>query len=117
VREIGSIEEQTSYEEFQGGFKVQGKAILIDKKDNVATALCQLESGDSVQVGIEDYTVSVVLLQNIPFGHKFALKDIQPGEAVTKYGEAIGLATKQIRQGEHVHIHNVESQKGRGDKR
>jgi altronate dehydratase small subunit len=96
---------------------VQEKAILIDKKDSVATALCQLEKGDSIQVGVEDRTVSVVLLQRIPFGHKFALTDIQQGEAVIKYGEAIGLATKPIRQGEHVHIHNVESQKGRGDKR
>jgi len=96
---------------------VQEKAILIDKKDNVATALCQLEKGDSIPVGMEDYAVGIVLLQYIPFGHKFALTDIQQGEAVIKYGEAIGLATKPIRQGEHVHIHNVESQKGRGDKR
>jgi len=95
---------------------MQKKAILIDGKDNVATALCQLEKDDSVQVGIEDYTLDTVLLQDIPFGHKYALKDIQQGEAVIKYGETIGLATEQIRQGEHVHIHNVESQKGRGDK-
>jgi len=95
---------------------MQKKAILIDGKDNVATVLCQLEKGESVQVGIEDYTLDTVLLQDIPFGHKYALKDIQQGEAVIKYGETIGLATEQIRQGEHVHIHNVESQKGRGDK-
>lgn len=96
---------------------MQEKAILIDKKDNVATALCQLEKGDSVVVGVEGRSVNVVLSQDIPFGHKFALADIQQGEAVIKYGEAIGLATKQIRRGEHVHVHNVESQKGRGDKR
>jgi len=95
---------------------VQKKAILIDKKDSVATALCQLEKGDSVELGIEDLAINIVLLQDIPFGHKFALKDIQQGEPVIKYGEAIGLATKPIRQGEHVHVHNVESQKGRGDK-
>jgi len=96
---------------------VQEKAILIDKKDNVATALCQLGKGDSIPVGVEGRNVSIVLLQDIPFGHKFALTDIQQGGAVIKYGEAIGLATKPIRQGEHVHVHNVESQKGRGDKR
>jgi altronate dehydratase small subunit len=95
---------------------VQKKAILIDKKDNVATALCQLGKGDSVQVGVEDCAIDTILLQDIPFGHKFALRDIQQGEAIIKYGEAIGLATKQIRHGEHVHVHNVESQKGRGDK-
>ena len=95
---------------------MQKKAILIDKKDNVATALCQLEKGDSVQVGIEDLAINIVLLQDIPFGLKFALKDIQLGGSVIKYGEAIGLSSKPIRQGEYVHIHNVESQKGRGDK-
>jgi altronate dehydratase small subunit len=95
---------------------MQKKAILIDKKDNVATALCELKKGDSIDVGIEGYTLTTVLSQDIPFGHKYALKDIRQGEAVIKYGEAIGLATKQIQQGEHVHVHNVESQKGRGDK-
>jgi len=96
---------------------MQEKAILLDKKDNVATALRQLEKGDSIPVVVEDRSVSVILLQDISFGHKFALTDIQQGDAIIKYGEVIGLATKQIRQGEHVHIHNVESQKGRGDKR
>jgi altronate dehydratase small subunit len=96
---------------------VQEKSILIDKKDNVATALRQMGKDDSISVAIEDRSVSVVLLQDIPFGHKFALTDIQQGDAIIKYGEVIGLATKPIRQGEHVHIHNVESQRGRGDKR
>jgi altronate dehydratase small subunit len=96
---------------------VQEKAILIDKKDNVATALRQMGKGDSISVAIHDRSVSVVLLQDIPLGHKFALIDIQQGDAIIKYGEVIGLATKPIRQGEHVHIHNVESQRGRGDKR
>jgi len=95
---------------------VQKKAILIDQKDNVATALCQLEKGDSVQAGIEGYTVNTVILENIPLGHKFALKNIQRGEAVVKYGETIGLATRHFGQGWHVHFHYVESQKGRGDK-
>ena len=93
------------------------EAILIDKKDNVATALRDLEESKTIEVGIEDHTLNIVLSQNIPFGHKFSLKGIEQGEAVIKYGETIGLATKQIRQGEHVHVHNVESQKGRGDKR
>ena len=96
---------------------MQPSAILIDRKDNVATALRQLQQGDSVQVGIEDYSVTTPLLQSIPFGHKYALKDIRKGETVIKYGETIGLATEDIQQGQHVHVHNIESQKGRGDKK
>ena len=96
---------------------MQPSAILIDRKDNVATALRQLQQDDSVQVGIEDYSVTTPLLQDIPFGHKYALKDIRKGEGVIKYGETIGLATEDIQQGQHVHVHNIESQKGRGDKK
>ena len=91
-------------------------AIVIDVKDNVATALCQLGEGDPVQVDIDGETIEVVLTQDIPFGHKFALKTIAQGQAILKYGEAIGLAIQPIMEGEHVHVHNVESQKGRGDK-
>ncbi len=97
-------------------FFVQQNAIVIDVKDNVATALRQLGKGDPVQVEIEGEPMEVVLTQDIPFGHKFALKNIAQGQAIMKYGEAIGLAIQPIKKGEHVHVHNVESQKGRGDK-
>lgn len=93
------------------------KAMLIDRNDNVATALMPLEGGDTVEVALDDYSVSTQLSQDIPFGHKFALQDIGRGQPVLKYGEAIGLATSDIHKGEHVHVHNVESQKGRGDRR
>jgi len=43
-------------------------------------------------------------------GHKFALEDIEKGEAVIKYGEPIGQSTEKIARGEHVHVHNVVSQ-------
>jgi altronate dehydratase small subunit len=91
-------------------------ALVVDKKDNVATALRQLEEGDSISVEVEDGVVAVVLRQSIPFGHKFSLKDIERGEPIIKYGETIGQATEKINRGEHVHIHNVEGLRGRGDK-
>ena len=91
-------------------------AIVVDEKDNVATALRQLEQGNSIRVELEDYAVDVTLPQTIPFGHKFALKDIEPGEPIIKYGEVIGLAIKKIIKGEHTHVHNVEGLRGRGDK-
>ena len=90
--------------------------IVVDKKDNVATALRQLDLGSSIPVEMEDYTIDVVLSQTIPLGHKFALKDVDVGEPIIKYGEVIGLATKKIMKGEHTHVHNVEGLRGRGDK-
>jgi len=91
-------------------------AIVVDNKDNVATALRQLEADDSIRVQTEDYAVDVTLAQTIPSGHKFALKDIEQGEPIIKYGEIIGLATRKITKGEHTHVHNVEGLKGRGDR-
>ncbi len=92
------------------------KAILIDTKDNVATAFQDLSKGDTVTVSLADTEATTVLLQDIPFGHKFALSAIGLHEPVVKYGETIGLATSSIQPGQHVHVHNMESQKGRGDK-
>ena len=91
-------------------------ALVPNKEDNVATALRQLESGDVIGVETEDSVVNIVLLQSIPFGHKLALRDIDRGERIIKYGETIGQATVKINRGEHVHIHNVEGLRGRGDK-
>ena len=50
-----------------------------------------------------------------PSGHKFALLEIPAGGEIRKYGEIIGLATRVIRPGEQVHVHNLESCRGRGD--
>ena len=92
------------------------KAILIDTKDNVATAFQDLSKGDTVTVTLEGRETTVTLVQDVPFGHKIALSPIGLHEQVVKYGEAIGLATQPIEAGQHVHVHNMESQKGRGDK-
>ena len=91
-------------------------ALVVDKKDNVATALRPLEKGDSIGIEVGDSLVDIVLKQSIPFGHKLALEDIERGERIIKYGEIIGQATEKISKGEHVHIHNVEGLRGRGDK-
>jgi altronate dehydratase small subunit len=40
---------------------------------------------------------------------------ISKGQDVLKYGEVIGQATQDISEGKHVHVHNVESLRGRGD--
>ncbi|HHV78645.1 MAG TPA: UxaA family hydrolase [Firmicutes bacterium] len=94
------------------------EALQIDQKDNVGIALRPLKAGTLVSVnrrGGDEIRVS--LLDDIPFGHKFALRRIQAGEHVIKYGETIGMATQHIERGQHVHTHNVASLRGRGDKR
>jgi len=91
-------------------------AIVVDSSDNVATALHELQMGESITVEVGNNKREVILTESITKGFKFALQNINQGQSVIKYGEVIGLATKVIVRGEKVHIHNVEGQKGRGDK-
>ncbi len=86
------------------------QAIVINPKDNVATALKSLRAGAKVSVEFQGRPQKITLLSDIPMGHKFALKDIEQGEAVIKYGEPIGQSMVRITRGEHVHVHNVVSQ-------
>jgi altronate dehydratase small subunit len=90
-------------------------ALVINLKDNVATALKDLRKSSTVALNKDEKEVKVKLCDDIPLGHKFALEDIRKGKKIIKYGESIGTATKEIKKGEIVHIHNVESDRGRGD--
>ena len=91
------------------------KAIVIDLKDNVATLLADVDANDVVQVMMGDKTTKTKVQERVQFGHKFAMKAINKGQNVVKYGEVVGQATKDIGEGQHVHVHNVESLRGRGD--
>lgn len=82
--------------------------LVVDAKDNVATALRPLQHGESLEVEVGGSTLEVTVLEPIAFGHKIALVDLEPGEQVLKYGEVMGLATQKIAQGQHVHVHNVK---------
>ena len=84
--------------------------IVINEKDNVATALETLSAGTQVSVEVQGHVEKIRLLSDIPMGHKLALRDIEKGEAVIKYGERIGQSTSRISRGEYVHVHNVVSQ-------
>ena len=86
-------------------------ALIISDRDNVATALEALEAGRSIEIAGR----TIVLREPIPSGHKIALVDIAAGDAVVKYGSAIGMATATIPKGAHVHTHNLASSRGRGD--
>ncbi len=93
------------------------KGLQNHEKDNVATVFGSGASrGMRVEVtNPEGVVTSHTVGEDIPFGHKIAIAPIARGERVMKYGEAIGIASKDIAPGEYVHVHNVESARGRGD--
>ncbi len=91
------------------------RAMIVNTADNVATALSDLVAGDQVTLMGMGNPGEIKASQPVPFGHKIALISIAEGETIVKYGEVIGRALQRIMQGDHVHIHNVESLRGRGD--
>ncbi len=92
------------------------RVLVLEADDSVATTLGALAAGQVVTTGAAGRPVTVTLREAIPAGHKFALADIPAGAPVRKYGVAIGLARQPIAAGEHVHVHNLESGRGRGDR-
>lgn len=88
---------------------------VVEPSDNVATTLRELEAGETVTVAVGDEDRTVQIKTDVKFGHKIAVEDISDGETITKYGKSIGNATDDIEAGDWVHVHNVESNYGRGD--
>ena len=77
--------------------------LVLDTVDNVATAISDISAG----VELHTDWGEVQILNDIEFGHKFAVQDIPKDSYVIKYGVKIGRASRDIKQGEHVHVHNV----------
>jgi len=89
------------------------RALVLHADDNVATALCALHEGETVQTQGAGRGAAVTLCAPIALCHKFALRPIAVGEQVVKYGEPIGRAQRAISAGEHVHTHNLVSSRAR----
>jgi altronate dehydratase small subunit len=95
---------------------VKRKTIMMKPQDKVATALEDIEAGSAVTVQCKNQIFTIEVKHTIQFGHKFAMTSIKKGEDILKYGEVIGRANRNIDEGEHVHVHNLEGTRGRGDK-
>ena len=87
------------------------KAIQLDDRDNVATVTDDVSKGEQVEVlgPMGEVILDAKPVEDVMFGHKLALRRLGKGDEIVKYGEVIGVASKQIAVGEWVHTHNVES--------
>lgn len=90
------------------GMELKQTAFVISAKDNVATALAPLEAG-IVRLTGESQHPFIQTEQDIPAGHKLALRDIALDEDIIKYGVVIGRATQNISAGSWVHLHCMRS--------
>lgn len=84
------------------------RVFQIHERDNVATALDDISPGEVTVVGETDMP-GLEAAECITRGHKIALRDIQSGEDIVKYGVCIGRATMRIEAGTWVHLHNIRS--------
>lgn len=81
------------------------RLLLLADSDNVLVARQAIGAGETVTVSGRQ----VVVVKPVLLGHKIARRIIRPREKVVKYGAPIGSATRRIEVGEHVHVHNMQS--------
>jgi len=82
--------------------------LIIHPRDNVAVALRTLDVGELAGTkGMEGFPS----LEKIPPSHKIALRDISQREEIIKYGETVAVSSRNIKKGEWVHTHNLESKR------
>jgi (2R)-sulfolactate sulfo-lyase subunit alpha len=88
--------------------------VLHDAHDTVAVVVVEgVQAGMAMTGWImdEDRTITVQARQDIPIGHKVALKDMAPGDTVIKYGIDMGKVVAPIQMGQHAHVHNIKTKR------
>ena len=88
--------------------------VMHEPKDTVGVAVVEgITAGTQLNAWImdEDEIITVSARQDIPIGHKVALKDMNVGDTVFKYGVDIGKVVAPIAAGEHVHVHNIKTKR------
>ena len=88
--------------------------VLHDRNDSVAVVVVEGVKSGATLTGLildEDRTITLPCLQDIPIGHKVALKDMAVGDTVIKYGIDIGKVVQPIKTGQHAHVHNIKTKR------
>lgn len=114
-RVIGNSTYKGCESKLDHSIKPGASAIVMGDRDDVATAIRDLQAGEAIPYRRNGETLQVLLLEAVAFGHKLSLAAIPAGGEVRKYGDVIGKATHPIEAGRHVHVHNIEGIRGRGD--
>lgn len=85
--------------------------LVHEADDDVGVAVFDLAAGDRIgAVTLEGTELDTIqLLDNIPLGHKVAIRDIAENNHIIEYGRPIGKSLKSIAKGNHVHVHNIKT--------
>lgn len=90
------------------------QALAHNPEDNVAVVVVEgLKAGtEALVVVTEDNTsFTVSAKDDIPIGHKLALRDFAVGDTVIKYGQDVGKIVAAVAKGKHVHTHNLKTKR------
>ena len=88
--------------------------LVHDKKDTVGVAVIEGIKAGQEMVGWvmeDDSTIKVKALNDIPIGHKLAIRELKDKDTVIKYGVDIGRTVAAIKLGEHAHVHNIKTKR------
>jgi len=88
--------------------------VVHDEGDSVGVVVVEgVEAGQELTGWVmdQDETITFTVQDNIPIGHKLAIRDLSADETLIKYGTDIGRVVAPIRQGGHVHVHNVKTKR------
>jgi (2R)-sulfolactate sulfo-lyase subunit alpha len=95
------------------GRKKMIQFLIHEKADTVGVATVDIRAGETASGLYMDSQAQAELKANedIPLGHKIALKDHAEGDTVIKYGHDIGRVAATIKKGDHVHIQNLKTKR------
>ena len=88
--------------------------VVHDEGDSVGVVVVEgVQAGQELSGWVmdQDKTITFAVRNDIPIGHKLAIRDLAVDNTVVKYGADIGRVVAPIRQGEHVHVHNVKTKR------
>ena len=88
--------------------------LVHSPKDNVGVVVVEGLKGGMEMLGViteTDTTITLKAAQDIPIGHKVALRALRAGDTVIKYGEDIGKMVADADVGTHVHVQNLKTKR------
>lgn len=85
--------------------------LIHEADDDVGVAVLNLKNGDEIGVAtLEGQSIgSVKVINDVPLGHKVAMREMAKDKQVIEYGRPIGQAIEPIAKGAHVHVHNIRT--------
>lgn len=81
------------------------QAILLHPEDNILVCVAHIYAGDVIDIDSQAVSIN----SDVDVGHKIARSDLSVGDKVFRYGAPIGSMTQTVTTGEHVHMHNMQS--------